>query len=241
MAYFLRDSNGNRFEVTGPTKVGRDTANQLVIPDGMVSRHHATIWVENGALNVRDEGSANGTTVNGVRVMSSAVLHGGDRIAFGQSTLSVEHEPDPIPVNPSEMKTFTMPPVSAAAPEPAAPPVTSFAPPPAPSFNPPAYSDPLGQPAMPPPPAAPAFNPPAYAEPAAQPGYPPPPAGASFPVPQAVPYQPQGAPAGLPQAPKKSNTGKIIGIGCLVLFCLCATLGLVYNFVIGPMLAAGMR
>ena len=60
----------------------------------MVSRHHATLSLGQGAPNLRDEGSANGTRVNGNRAQT-AILHPGDQIIVGNSLLTVEFQPDP--------------------------------------------------------------------------------------------------------------------------------------------------
>jgi len=50
----------------------------------VVSRKHARLVVEAGAVSIEDLGSANGTYVNNVRVRSPHALSDGDRIAFGQ-------------------------------------------------------------------------------------------------------------------------------------------------------------
>lgn len=70
--------------------VGRDPG--MMIPltsDSTASRRHATVQYVNGAWSVRDEGSSNGTWVNGVRVQEQP-LFPGDVIRVGQSELRFE-------------------------------------------------------------------------------------------------------------------------------------------------------
>ncbi|MGQ9696846.1 MAG: FHA domain-containing protein [Armatimonadota bacterium] len=71
------------------TSVGREPGRDLVLPDPTVSRRHATLRQEAGRIQVVDEGSSNGTFVNGQRV-SSAYAGPGDEIRFGSSTFRVE-------------------------------------------------------------------------------------------------------------------------------------------------------
>lgn len=54
-------------------RLGRDASNDLVIPDGRVSAHHLQVRVEVGGLVVVDQGSTNGTFVDGRRVSISMV------------------------------------------------------------------------------------------------------------------------------------------------------------------------
>ena len=71
----------------GSVKIGRNTDNDIVIPDVLASRHHATL-IPNGAggAEIRDNRSINGTFVNGARV-DSAVLHDGDTVTIGNVDL----------------------------------------------------------------------------------------------------------------------------------------------------------
>ena len=71
----------------GSVKIGRNTDNDIVIPDVLASRHHATL-IPNGAggAEIRDNRSINGTFVNGARV-ESAVLHDGDTVTIGNVDL----------------------------------------------------------------------------------------------------------------------------------------------------------
>ncbi|MGH7708953.1 MAG: FhaA domain-containing protein [Vulcanimicrobiaceae bacterium] len=68
--------------------VGRDASCDLVLLDPRVSRRHAALAIVDGALGVRDLGSTNGVTVNGVRVDASA-LAAGDLVRIGDTELVV--------------------------------------------------------------------------------------------------------------------------------------------------------
>jgi serine/threonine-protein kinase len=52
----------------GEVTVGRDTGNDIVLPDGLVSRYHLRIRCGPEGCSVTDQGSTNGTYVNGVRL-----------------------------------------------------------------------------------------------------------------------------------------------------------------------------
>ena len=76
------------FDGSGLT-IGRAADNDLVIPDGRVSRHHARIAGRRGTLVYADLGSTNGSRVNGVQV-GELVLGAGDRIEVGDTVIVVE-------------------------------------------------------------------------------------------------------------------------------------------------------
>lgn len=73
----------------GRATLGRGLDNDIVIPDGSLSRHHAQIDVEAGRVTISDLGSKNGVEVDGVRV-ESHVLHGGERITCGDAVFRLE-------------------------------------------------------------------------------------------------------------------------------------------------------
>lgn len=58
--------------------------------DEFVSSRHATIDPRSDGLWVEDGGSTNGTFVNGARVTTPRLLHGGDVLRIGQTDLKVE-------------------------------------------------------------------------------------------------------------------------------------------------------
>ena len=69
--------------------IGRAADNDLVVPDGRVSRHHARISGRRGTLVYTDLGSTNGSRVNGASV-GELVLGAGDRIELGDTSVIVE-------------------------------------------------------------------------------------------------------------------------------------------------------
>ena len=70
----------------GSLTVGRATDNDIVIPDVLASRHHATLIPTPGGTEIRDNRSINGTFVNGTRV-DTALLNEGDVVTIGNIDL----------------------------------------------------------------------------------------------------------------------------------------------------------
>ncbi len=68
--------------------IGRSSKNDINLTiDGSLSRQHAEILREGEAYYVRDVGSRNGTSVNGVPVVQRTTLKPGDRITLGETTI----------------------------------------------------------------------------------------------------------------------------------------------------------
>ncbi|RDG37162.1 DUF1707 and FHA domain-containing protein [Streptomyces corynorhini] len=67
-----------------PLRIGRDPLNGLRLSHDTVSRLHAELSMQGGLWILRDLGSTNGTTVNGRRVTTTAVVRDGDMVGFGQ-------------------------------------------------------------------------------------------------------------------------------------------------------------
>ncbi|ANW63666.1 ABC transporter ATP-binding protein [Mycobacterium sp. djl-10] len=70
----------------GGIKIGRATDNEIVIPDVLASRHHATLVPSAGGAEIIDNRSINGTFVNGQRV-EQATLREGDVVTIGNVDL----------------------------------------------------------------------------------------------------------------------------------------------------------
>lgn len=84
--------NGDVFPIPdGDTSIGREAGNGLaLVTESTVSRRHATL-VRNGALVlIRDDGSSNGTYVNGVKIASETELKPGDQLQFGEARFRFE-------------------------------------------------------------------------------------------------------------------------------------------------------
>jgi hypothetical protein len=75
---------GERFTLDREAfSVGRDSDRDIFLGDVTVSRDHAVLEVRDGTVTIRDDGSLNGTYVNGLRVDEAAVRHG-DVIQIGR-------------------------------------------------------------------------------------------------------------------------------------------------------------
>jgi len=70
--------------------IGRDDGCNLVLDDSKVSRRHAYLQEVDGAVEVGDLGSSNGTFVNGRRIERPVTLAPGDSLRIGGSTLRIE-------------------------------------------------------------------------------------------------------------------------------------------------------
>ena len=70
----------------GSLKIGRAVDNDIVIPDVLASRHHATLIPGPDGTQIADNRSINGTFVNGTRV-ETAVLNQGDVVTIGNIDL----------------------------------------------------------------------------------------------------------------------------------------------------------
>ena len=70
----------------GTITIGRATDNDIVIPDVLASRHHATLVPSPEGVKILDARSINGTFVNGTRV-DQALLREGDVVTIGNVDL----------------------------------------------------------------------------------------------------------------------------------------------------------
>ncbi|MGE2692201.1 FHA domain-containing protein [Mycolicibacterium pulveris] len=86
MLRILRPGKPADAGMPGAIKIGRATDNDIVVPDVLASRHHATLVPTAGGTEIRDNRSINGTFVNGTRV-EVAVLHDGDTVTIGNIDL----------------------------------------------------------------------------------------------------------------------------------------------------------
>ena len=90
-AYIYDITNDRAFTLTGrPMSIGRESRNDIVIPDINASRSHAEIRRDpSGAWILSDLGSTNGTIVNN-RQIKSAPLRDADRIIIGTTELEFQ-------------------------------------------------------------------------------------------------------------------------------------------------------
>lgn len=78
----------------GATAIGRHSSNDIRLPHGKVSEHHARILLIAGEFRIRDLKSLNGTFINGERLVPDVdrALQPGDRIGIGPYTFRFELE-----------------------------------------------------------------------------------------------------------------------------------------------------
>jgi ABC transport system ATP-binding/permease protein len=79
-----------RSRPVGAITIGRESDNDIVIPDVLVSRLHATLMPGPSGMEIQDERSSNGTFVNGVRI-GRAYLERGDTVTIGNVDLVFEN------------------------------------------------------------------------------------------------------------------------------------------------------
>lgn len=70
--------------------VGRVQGNDLMLPKGNVSKHHARLLFRDGRFIVTDLKSTNGTYVNGKKIAQATVVREGDKIFIGDFVIRLE-------------------------------------------------------------------------------------------------------------------------------------------------------
>jgi len=212
--YLLRAANGQEYPITGPFRIGREPECQIQVDHNLVSRIHASIWIDHDHLLLRDERSRNGTQLNGQPLPpgEATYLHHDDEVKVGNTAFTVVSDP-PYP-RPRQHRGLP------GQPEDEPPPTAHLDKP---------------DPAPPPPPPAAAARAPAPPRPAASAT-----AGtAEAPMPIA-PARAAGPSA--PAAPPRSRTVPLIIGGCVVLVILvgCCLLTFVVVAAGGPMISTAL-
>lgn len=86
--------------------IGRQEGNTIRLTERNVSRHHARLFRQNGAILVEDLGSYNGIRINGERIEGKTAVHDGDLIQIGDYDLAIQDDaaaqpsPPPRPFTP---------------------------------------------------------------------------------------------------------------------------------------------
>jgi predicted component of type VI protein secretion system len=190
--------------VNDPSMVGRDPSCEIVVTDGSVSRRHARLEKRGSAWWVVDQGSANGTYVNSLKIAEKE-LKNNQELRFGALAYRVDLHEDPEATVATPFLADDSATLMAAA-----------TPPPLPPAAPPPVATPTPRPAAPPPlphaASAPPPAPPSAA--AAKERFRP--AGPAAPVPQ--------MPGGAPPAKKGKSPVFWVAIGCCGCLLLVALL-----------------
>lgn len=74
------------FPLRDEVQLGRDKSNSVVVSDQKVSRFHASLAADDDTFILSDQGSANGTYLNGVLIAQPTRLKPKDRITIGDTT-----------------------------------------------------------------------------------------------------------------------------------------------------------
>jgi serine phosphatase RsbU (regulator of sigma subunit) len=75
-----------------PIRIGRASTNDIVLPDQFTSSCHAIISATEAGYTLEDQGSKNGTFLNGRRITGGVVLAKGDRIHIGETDIVFDRE-----------------------------------------------------------------------------------------------------------------------------------------------------
>ncbi len=83
---------GKVYEVRRALRIGRHPYNEVSLPDLSVSRYHCWLTILEGTVWIEDLASANGTLVNGARVVDRVPLRPGDGVRIGETDLTFDEE-----------------------------------------------------------------------------------------------------------------------------------------------------
>jgi len=84
---------GESFRLGEQTRLGRSADNDICLEDAKASRHHALIQREGNSYVLNDQGSSNGTLLNGERLQQPVILKNTDIIQIGDTRLEVNENP----------------------------------------------------------------------------------------------------------------------------------------------------
>lgn len=106
---FKEDGQPREFRVKDDRcLIGRLSTSDLSVPLSSVSREHCEIFVQDGAVYLKDLDSRNGTFRNEERVEGTVALAPGDRIAIGPIIFTVQIEGEPAELEPPLMEAPTL-------------------------------------------------------------------------------------------------------------------------------------
>ena len=97
--------------------IGRSARNDLCLEDPFSSRLHAEVRQRDDGIWVSDLGSANGTYLNGQRLVAPARLRNSDRIRIGETEIEFSERADTAPARAQTSILYAEPQVAAPSPE----------------------------------------------------------------------------------------------------------------------------
>ncbi len=96
----------------GELSIGRQTGNTIVLQSSKVSKTHCVLLVKNGEVVIKDQGSSNGTFINGT-LTKLKKLKTGDRISVGEYVFELvapsQRSPKAAPVTNAFGNSFQIP------------------------------------------------------------------------------------------------------------------------------------
>lgn len=81
---------GERLPLRTQSALGRDAGNDVVVNDEAASARHAIVELVDGAWWIEDQGSTNGTVLNGARIGRRERIRDGDVVDIGRVSLRFE-------------------------------------------------------------------------------------------------------------------------------------------------------
>lgn len=84
---------GERLPLRAMSAMGRDAGNDVVVNDEAASARHAIVELADGTWWIEDQGSTNGTLLNGARIGRRERIRDGDVVDIGRVSLRFESAP----------------------------------------------------------------------------------------------------------------------------------------------------
>jgi hypothetical protein len=114
LTLLVKNRGSQTFPIRGTVYLGRDKTNSIVVADQKVSRHHAVLSPAGEAFVLTDQGSANGTYLNGVLISQPTRLKSHDKVTIGDTTFLFSF----APVDPDQSDPDIAQPPNVSAPDP---------------------------------------------------------------------------------------------------------------------------
>ncbi len=109
LVLLVEGREGQNYPLRGTVHLGRDKTNSIVVADHKVSRHHAMLTPVGNSYILTDQGSANGTYLNGVLISQPTRLKPRDKIGLGDTLFMFAPDVSDAPVLPPERPSQSVP------------------------------------------------------------------------------------------------------------------------------------